>query len=86
MVRNLREGHLHSIYTIYTIVYIIYTVLFPESDDIGGNQGKLYCGKELEGRTFTTRSNAVRLDFTTDESLSFYGFRAHIKFVPMKSK
>ena len=51
VVRNLREGHLHSIYTIYTIVYIIYTVLFPESDDIGGNQGKLYCGKELEGRT-----------------------------------
>ena len=51
---------------------------------LGGRHGKLYCGDELKDRTLTTSNNAIRLEFKTDESLSFFGFRAKIKFVPNK--
>ena len=53
---------------------------------LGGSHGKLYCGQELKGRTLTTNGNSLRLEFKTDELLSFYGFKAVIKFVPNKGR
>lgn len=55
-----------------------------DSARLGGALGKLYCGEELRGRTFTTNGNSLRLTFITDESFSLYGFEAKVKFVPSK--
>ena len=67
---------------------LLYTFLsfFTDSAMLGGSYGKLYCGAELKGKTLTTSGNSLRLEFHTDESLSFFGFRAKIKFVPSKGR
>ena len=61
-------------------------LFYSDSKLLGGSHGKHYCGRELKGRTLTTNGDSLRMEFKTDESLSFYGFKAVIKFVPNNSK
>jgi len=62
----------------------IYDNLTVQSGEREDSQmlGGPYCGKSLRGRTFETYGNSLRMVFNTDQSLSWFGARAKITFVP----